>query len=137
MNYLLTRTYNQDGTTGELSIGGYVICNTIELPNLNNQHEISCIPEGEYNLAKQYSAHLGNVILLENVPDRSGIYIHPANDASTELKGCIAPVFALTGEDSGITSKPCFNGIRAHVYAAINNGEKVTLTIKAKTEHGT
>lgn len=127
--YLLRRIYNSEGTHGDLSIGGYAICRTIELPNLNNQHQISCIPEGEYNLIKHTSEHLGDVIMLENVPDRDMIYIHPANDASKELKGCIAPVFQLTGNDSGITSKPCFEGLRAHIYAAIGRGEKCSLKI--------
>lgn len=129
MQYVLKRKYNPDGTTGALTIGDYIICNTIEVPNLNNQNEISCIPEGEYNLVKHYSGHLGAVILLENVPGRSMIYIHPANVASKELKGCIAPVFQITGNDSGITSKPCFIGILAHVYAALDIGEKCTLKI--------
>lgn len=129
MNYTLKRTYYNDGTTGDFLLGEYLICHTIELPNLNNQHQISCIPEGIYRLVKHHSEHLGDIVLLENVPNRDLIYIHPANDASDQLKGCIAPVYELTGHDSGTTSRACFNAIKAHIYAAIDRGEEVTLKI--------
>ena len=50
MELELLRTYDPEGTNGELGSGGKRICFTIELPWLHNQHNISCIPEGRYEL---------------------------------------------------------------------------------------
>lgn len=125
----LKRAYPPEGTTGEFSIGGHLICSTIELAWLNNQKKVSCIPEGTYELVKHNSHHLGDVLMLLDVPNRDFIYIHSANDASEELLGCIAPVQRLTGNDSGVNSRASFYPIRAFVYAAIDAGEKVYLKI--------
>ncbi|WP_322348418.1 DUF5675 family protein [Marivirga arenosa] len=42
---------------------------------------------------------------MKNLPGRSWILIHPANDALTELQGCIAPVMKLSGIGKGIHSR--------------------------------
>ncbi len=73
---------------------------TIERPWLNNQHGISCIPNGVYDVEKYISPTKGDVWLLQNVPNRSEIEIHPANFAS-QLEGCIAPGNAM-GEIGGV-----------------------------------
>src|SRR3546814_4982048 len=93
----LARTYHEDGTNGSLSIDGQHICHAIELPWRNNRRNTSCIPEGRYRLGLFPSARLGMRICVEGVPKRSGILIHAANDAVTELRGCIAPVTKITG----------------------------------------
>ena len=94
MELELFRTYDPEGTNGELKL---VVCNTIELPWLQNQRNISCIPEERYELRKRFIKKFGLHLLVVDVPDRSWILIHPANDAKTQLKGCIAPVTQLTG----------------------------------------
>jgi hypothetical protein len=43
--------------------------------------------------------------LVEDVPDRDHILLHPANDASEELRGCVAPVMRLLGSDKGSYSR--------------------------------
>lgn len=43
-----------------------------------------------------------------NVPGREEIFIHPANDAMRELKGCIAPVSKIIGEGLGSNSRKAF-----------------------------
>src|ERR1700690_780212 len=100
----LIRTYYPGGTNGALLLNGAVLCATIELPWINNEPRISCIPEGRYRLVKRYSPHFKWHLMLENVPQRSSILIHPANNAVKELKGCIAPVVMITGEGTGISS---------------------------------
>src|SRR5947209_2359030 len=105
MELELVRTYYPEGTNGIVYINGSLQCYTIELPWLNNQHQISCIPEGRYELKKRYSIKFGNHLLVEHVPGRDDILMHPANDALHELKGCIAPVSILTGQGKGIQSK--------------------------------
>ena len=125
MNIDIKRTYYENGTNGEISVDGKFHSHCIELPNLNNQHGISCIPEGIYEAIKHHSEHLGDVLWLQNVPKRDMIYIHSANDAKKELKGCVAPVTTLTGEGMGSSSKAVFIPLRDASYAEITKGHKV------------
>ena len=55
MVLVLSRTYFPDGTNGKLEYEGKFICSTIELPWINNEKRVSCIPEGKYLLKKRYS----------------------------------------------------------------------------------
>ena len=64
--------------------------NTLELPDLNNQKNISCIPKGNYNCIYTYSQHFKKFTYeILNVPNRTGIRIHATN-YYYELRGCIA-----------------------------------------------
>ncbi len=55
MELVLEREYFSSGTNGILFYNGDEICKTIELPWLENQRRISCIPEGTYVIKKRYS----------------------------------------------------------------------------------
>ena len=101
MELELLRIYHPKGSNGNLSANGVGLCHTIELPWKENKNQVSCIPEGRYELVKRYSAKFKWHLLVKDVPDRVLILIHPANDALKELKGCIAPVFILTEEGKG------------------------------------
>jgi len=65
-------------------------CDTLELPDNNNQHNISCIPNGTYQVVKvQSSFHIREPhFIIMNVPNREGIAIHVGNSAH-DTKGCI------------------------------------------------
>jgi hypothetical protein len=64
------------------------------------------------------------------VKGRSFILIHSANDAATQLKGCIAPVSALTADPGkGKESKKAYERLKATVYAALARKEPVWLNI--------
>jgi len=132
MELELIRTYFPDGTNGELKDGGQLVCHTIELPWLNNARNISCIPEGRYELVKRYHAQYGWHLHVLDVPERDWILIHPATDAKTQLKGCIAPVSVLVAPGKGTASRIANEKLRSRVYEAMKN-EKVFLTIKSKT----
>ena len=136
MKLKLIRTYFPEGTNGILLLDGAVICSTIELPWKNNQSRISCIPEGEYPLIKRYSPHLKWHLEVKDVPARQFILIHPANDAITELKGCIAPVSVLTGIGKGNFSRLAFKKITSRLFPLLENGSEIFLTIK-NNEHET
>jgi hypothetical protein len=129
MELELFRTYDPEGTNGELKL---VVCNTIELPWLQNQRNVSCIPEGRYELRKRFIKKFGLHLLVVDVPDRSWILIHPANDAKTQLKGCIAPVTQLTGPGKGSESRLANEKLKALVLEALERKEKVFITIKSK-----
>lgn len=129
MELRLERMFHPDGMNGVLKYNDLIICFTIELPWRDNRKGKSCIPEGRYRLQDRWSPHLGQHIQVMNVPDRSLILIHPANDAKKELRGCIAPVGALKGPGKGERSEVAFRLVRYLVYRAIREGDSVWLTI--------
>jgi hypothetical protein len=89
MDITLVRSYQPNVTEGIIyDDQNNQICFSLELPNLDNKQEVSCIPEGKYNFQKFFSQHLGWVYRLQNVPDRSLIDIHSGNDVN-DLRGCI------------------------------------------------
>lgn len=129
MELELFRRYNPEGTNGELKL---MVCNTIELPWLRNQRNISCIPEGRYELKKRVTKKRGQHLLVLNVKGRDGILIHPANNALKELRGCVAPVTTLTGPGKGSQSRLANEKLKALVLEALERNEKVFITIKSK-----
>lgn len=138
MELVLLREYHPKGTNGDLMKDGLALCHTIELPWKENQRRVSCIPEGRYELVKRYSKKFGWHLLVTNVEGRDLILVHPANDALKELNGCIAPVTTLTGPGKGNSSRVVFKKLIALIYPAVENDQKVFLTIKMKAnEHCT
>jgi hypothetical protein len=129
MELELLRIYDPEGTNGEIKL---VVCNTIELPWLQNKRSVSCIPQGRYELKKRTTAKRGQHLLVVNVKGRNGILIHPANDAKKELRGCIAPVTAHTGLGKGSQSRLANEKLKALVLEALERNEKVFITIKSK-----
>lgn len=85
----INRWYQPDCTLGRLSCGK-LKCFTLELPDNNNQPNISCIPAGEYQAFKRNSPKNGLCIELLNVPGRSNIQIHAGN-YTRQIQGCILP----------------------------------------------
>jgi hypothetical protein len=132
MVLVLNRTYFPEGTQGALEWNGTLVCYTIELTWLHNQQRVSCIPEGEYVLQKRFSPKFKWHLHLKNVPGRDLILIHPANDAATELLGCIAPVKKHTGIGQGSSSRKAFGKLKALVYAALDRNEEVKISIQSK-----
>jgi hypothetical protein len=128
MELELFRNYEPDGTNGELVLK---VCNTIELPWLQNQRNVSCIPEGRYELKKRVTQKRGQHLLVVNVKGRDGILFHPANDAKQELRGCIAPVTTITGPGKGNQSRLANEKLKALVLEALDRNEKVFITIKS------
>ena len=141
MNLMLYRTYLPGGTNGEVYQWGERVCCTIELPWRDNEPRRSCIPEGRYRLRRRYSPRYGEHLLVQGVKGRSAILVHPANDAATELQGCIAPVTLLTGEGRGSHSRIAFRKLTNRVFAALRK-EEVWLVVKGRSsqalgrEHG-
>jgi len=131
MELILWRTYYPTGTNGDLLFNGVVLCHTIELPWKDNQHKISCIPEGKYELVKRYSIKFRWHLQLKNVEDRDLILIHPANDAFRELKGCIAPVSILQSPGKGLKSRVALEALKTIVYPELDQNKQFFLTIKS------
>lgn len=126
----LHRTYFSEGTQGIIEWNGTIVCYAIELPWLENQRQISCVPEGEYFLRKRFSRKYGWHIQLPNVTNRDLILFHPANDAQKELKGCIAPVTFITGIGKGSMSRKAMGKLIKIVFTALQNKEEVRIVIR-------
>lgn len=89
MIYLDRFKFTPDSTFGAMVTDmGHQVCFTVELPWLDNEHDVSCIPNGVYQVEQFTSPKHGDVWKVMNVPGRTNIEIHPANLAS-ELLGCI------------------------------------------------
>lgn len=107
------------GTFGVLAAPGFG-CYTLELPWRENQVNVSCIPAGEYRAVWNFSPTFQRELyLLEEVPGRTGIRIHPGNRAGDESQGfvsdslgCIllgAEIGALGGQRAILKSRRAMN----------------------------
>lgn len=131
MDLLLKRSYYEKGTNGALFINGKLICFMIELPWQNNQRNISCIPEGTYDIIPRTSPRFRNHLHVQDVSGRSLILIHPANDATKELRGCLSPVSQLSGIGKGWSSRDALKKLLSLCYQVFDRKENVKLTIKS------
>lgn len=134
MKLELIRTYFPNGTNGDILLDGDRLCSTIELPWKENKPQVSCIPEGRYELRKRYTPRFGRHFILMNVPNRSYILLHAANNALKETRGCIAPVSVLTGEGKGIQARTALAKIVALVYPELEKGKQVFLIIQTRSK---
>ena len=71
MNLILHRAYFEEGTNSALFCNGQFLGFAIELPWLKNQRNVSCIPEGEYELKARYSKKFKHHLHIADVKGRS------------------------------------------------------------------
>ena len=84
---IIERAYFKDCVIGRGRYKGFNFC-VLELPDLGNQKNISCIPPGIYKAKKRISPGKGyEVIEYINVPNRTYIQAHYGNFTS-QLLGC-------------------------------------------------
>ena len=93
INLLLIRdTFSKKSTIGELFLNGERICDTLENPWVDNQRNISCIPEGVYpvrlRLPRESATRDYMHLLVKDVKDRDYILFHIGNTAK-DTSGCI------------------------------------------------
>ena len=132
MELVLKRICHPEGSNGSLYNGAQLVCRTIELPWRGNQPQISCIPEGRYELRERHSKKYGRHLLVAKVPGRSYILFHPANNALKELRGCIAPVTDHTGPGRGTQSRIAMGKLMKLFSECLEKSEPVFLTIQSK-----
>lgn len=133
---MLHRAYFEEGTNGALFNSDRFLCHTIELPWNYNKRNISCIPEGVYEIEPRFSKRFKHHLILKGVKGRSFILLHPANDALKELQGCISPVTYLSGIGKGVYSRDAMQKLLSLVYQAKDRKETILLTIKSQNyEH--
>jgi hypothetical protein len=127
----LARVYHEAGTNSRLLIDGKFLCYAIELPYYENRRNVSCIPEGEYLVQVIRHERFGECLHVLQVPGRSGILFHAANDAIQELRGCIAPVTTTIGQGRGTGSRAAMSLLMQKVAPQLKYGARVTLKIRA------
>jgi hypothetical protein len=90
MKALIERVYLPTETLGSWYVDGIITCKTMELPWKNNQHNISCIPEGTYQVIREATSlhHEYPHFRVLNVQGRNGILVHRITYVSG-LQGCI------------------------------------------------
>ncbi len=115
-----------DGTFGVLRTPLGFRCLTIELPWRDNRSNISCIPNGEYDVDWTHSLKFGRpMFILQNTAPRSGIRIHVGNLAGDVLlgkksnfAGCIGlgmKVGMLSGQRAVLVSAPTIVAFENHM----------------------
>ena len=129
----LQRLYRDGWTDGEMLINGILVCRSIELRWAKNERNISCVQEGVYPVAIIQHPKHGECLRLDGVKGRSGILMHVANDAQKELRGCIAPVFSLTGNGKGQHSRLALNYIIENL--RISDKKEHYLKISSSSTH--
>ena len=93
INLLIIRdTFTDKSTIGTLFINGERFCDTLELPYINNESLISCIPKGSYKvrlrLPRESATRDYLHLLVKDVPNRKWILFHRGNTAK-DTRGCV------------------------------------------------
>ena len=127
-------TFSDKSTLGELSLNGVRICDTLENPWLDNIRNISCIPEGEYNVRLRYPRESGTRdylhLLIEDVPNRSYVLVHIGNFVH-QTQGCVLVGLSST-QDVVNNSKLAMDLLMKEI---INlGGTNINLLIKKKVK---
>lgn len=128
---LIRTTLNQDETIGELYVDNVFECYTLE--DVVRQPEIkvpdrTAIPYGTYDVSITYSPKFGRYLpLLNNVPNFTGIRIHPGNFAK-DTEGCI-----LVGNKKDVhailESRKAFANLYNKMVYASQNGQTIKIEI--------
>lgn len=123
---LLRQAESDEGTFGTLRVyeGGALLysCFTGELPNRDNQQNISCIPFGRYSCQPWHSKKFPDHYNVIRVPGREAILIHEGNFCGDKTKGyksnvagCILVGRALgtiQGQKAVLSSRLAMNDLR-------------------------
>ena len=93
INLLIIRdTFTEESTLGKLFLNGEFFCETLENPWKNNVRNISCIPDGVYDvrlrLPRESASRDYLHLLVKEVPNRDYILFHRGN-TSADTSGCI------------------------------------------------
>jgi len=133
VNLVLEREiFTDQSIIGRLYLNEEYVCDTLENPYINNERNISCIPEGKYNVrlrtpresATRDYLHL----IVQEVPDRSFILFHRGNKPE-HTQGCILVGF-YNEQDFVSKSKYAMDFLMRRILNL--GGENIKLLIKNK-----
>ena len=120
-------------TIGELYVDGKYVSDTLEdrvRPEGEKVYGKTAIPEGTYEVKLTHSTRFKKILPeILNVPNFSGIRIHTGN-SSKDTEGCIlVGTWDSEKEDWVSDSKVAFNKLMSLLQKAVDNKEKITITI--------
>lgn len=128
-----------DATIGKMFIDGVFSCHTLEdeireIPGEPVEvwkiPKCTAIPSGTYDVQLRNSPRFGpDTLTIMDVPGFQFIRMHAGNDAQ-DTDGCI--LLGLRATDRtlvGGTSRPAVELVKSQVKAALDRGEKVTISI--------
>lgn len=115
------------GTLGQIRLGDWG-CWALELPWRNNERNVSCIPEGVYEVAPDLEGKWTGYPELQNVPGRTEIIIHPGNTVA-DTQGCILPGMVYELTDDRIVVRSSRLAYNALVHRA---GKRFTLEVTTR-----
>ncbi|WP_321404524.1 DUF5675 family protein [Maridesulfovibrio sp.] len=103
---------SSEATLGIFKADGKAICWMLEEPWQNNKQNVSCIPEGEYEVDYEYSPSKGRALwTIKDVPHRDYVRIHSGNTVD-DTEGCpltgTKPGY-LQGKRAVLSSREAFN----------------------------
>lgn len=132
MKIEVTRTtFTENSTIGRMFVDGVFQCYTLEdtvRPDGMKIYGETAIPPGEYEVTLTMSPRFRRVLpLLADVKNFVGVRIHPGN-SPRDTEGCI-----LVGETVATDwigrSKVAFDALMLRMQAALQRGEKITLSL--------
>jgi len=133
INLVLEREiFTDKSVIGTLYLNGIRICDTLENPWLDNARNISCIPEGKYDVrlrtARESASRDYLHLLIKAVPDRTYILFHKGNYPK-DTRGCVL-VGMSSEQDVVYNSKLAMDLLMKEI---INlGGTNINLIIKKK-----
>ena len=133
INLLIIRdTFTEESTLGKLFLNGEYFCDTLENPWKNNVRNISCIPDGVYDvrlrLPRESASRDYLHLLVKEVPNRDYILFHRGN-TSADTSGCI--LVGQTREQDRVNNSRL--AMDLVIKEIINlGGENINLIIKNK-----
>jgi hypothetical protein len=131
MKLQIKRTnFTDKSTVGELYINDEFFCYTLE--DVVREEKIkneTAIPAGEYEITITYSPRFKRYLpLLHDVPNFSGVRIHPGNTAR-DTEGCVLVGMSKDVDFIG-RSREAFNKLYPMLTHASQSGEKLILNIR-------
>ena len=130
--HLLRTILGNHATVGVLRVDGRHQCYILEdthRPTEAKVPKFTCIPCGTYQVKLTHSPRFGvEMPLLVDVPEFSGVRIHPGNDSS-DTEGCLLPGRFASDIHVG-ESRLAYEALLAKLRAAKAQGEDISITIE-------
>lgn len=128
---LVRKWLTKNSTIGELSVDGKFECFVIEdhYPTpYKKTPGVTAIPVGRYEVIVNWSPRFKvDMPLLLDVPQYSGVRIHPGNTAA-HTEGCLLPG-RKKEVDKVLESKLAYDALFTKIKDALKKGEKVWIEI--------
>ncbi len=126
--YMVRDDCTEKRTLGTMTFPDGFVCQTLEDPVRPSGVKIAgdtAIASGTYRVSITMSTKFGKLLpLLENVPNFSGIRIHPGN-TTADTSGCILVATSRGMHDDIVSSKAAMEQVQKRIAAALTDEEGV------------